>query len=418
MSAFLEVVRTGPVSVLLHPLRSTVTVVAVGTVLVPYLVGLGLVEGLRQEAQLSIGDGSVVVNSGLPDLYVSGNQFGRRVPIPVQAVEEIARMDGVTKVVSRIVGRIPPLGNERIEAVLVGMPRAELERIMGSPGTSAQLTKLVDGKLPCSGTGDVPELVLGSELARRLDLDVGDVLPPISRTSGGDKTPRITGIFRSDISFWQARLILTTFETATDVFDQPGQATDLLVYCQAGQPRAVENRIRQSLAFSGSDGTARIVPSVTSRDELKSMLPAGLGHREGVFNLHFVLAFVVGILVILVTSGFGLPERRREIGILKATGWQTDEILLRGLVESFLLGVAGAAGAILLAYAWLEWLNGYWIAGIFLAGVDSNPGFPVPYVLAPVPILLAGLLACVLVMSGTAYSSWRAAVTPPAEAMR
>ena len=162
----------------------------------------------------------------------------------------------------------------------------------------------------------------------------------------------------------------------------------------------------------------RIVPSVTSRDELKSMLPAGLGHREGVFNLHFVLAFVVGILVILVTSGFGLPERRREIGILKATGWQTDEILLRGLVESFLLGVAGAAGAILLAYAWLEWLNGYWIAGIFLAGVDSNPGFPVPYVLAPVPILLAGLLACVLVMSGTAYSSWRAAVTPPAEAMR
>lgn len=418
MSAFLEVARTGPVSILLHPLRSMVTVLAVGTVLVPYLVGLGLVEGLRQEARLSIGDGPHAATSGLPDLYVSGSQFGRRVPIPVQAVEEIAEMDGVTKVVSRIVGRIPPLGNERVEAVLVGIPRSELERIMESQGASTQLIRLIDGKLPRSGHGEAPELVIGSELARRLELDVGDVLPPISRTSGGDKTPRITGIFRSDISFWQARLILTTFETATDIFGQPGQATDLLIYCQAGQPRAVETRIRQSLSFSSPDGTSRIVPSVTSRDELKSMLPVGLGHREGVFNLHFVLAFVVGILVILVTSGFGLPERRREIGILKATGWQTDEILLRGLVESFLLGVSGAAGAILLAYAWLEWLNGYWIAGIFLAGVDANPEFPLPHVLAPVPILLAGLLACVLVMTGTACSSWRAAVTPPAEAMR
>ena len=54
-------------------------------------------------------------------------------------------------------------------------------------------------------------------------------------------------------------------------------------------------------------------PEVTSSEELLALLPRGVRHREGIFNLLFVLAFVVAILVLLVTSGLGLAERRREI---------------------------------------------------------------------------------------------------------
>jgi ABC-type antimicrobial peptide transport system permease subunit len=141
-------------------------------------------------------------------------------------------------------------------------------------------------------------------------------------------------------------------------------------------------------------------------------------HREGIFNLHFLLACVVGALVILVTSGFGLTERRREIGILKATGWQTDEVLLRSLVESFLLGLLGASLAVLLTYAWLRGLNGFWVASVFLAGVGAWPEFPIPFRLTPVPALLALIFSLVMVMSGTLYSTWRAATVSPREAMR
>ncbi|HMC66259.1 MAG TPA: ABC transporter permease [Gemmataceae bacterium] len=110
--------------------------------------------------------------------------------------------------------------------------------------------------------------------------------------------------------------------------------------------------------------------------------------------------------------------RRREIGILKATGWQTDEVLLRSLVESFSLSLVAASVSILLAYAWLKWFNGYWIAGVFLAGVDAAPTFRVPFLLAPVPVLLAFVVSFAVVMSGTLYSSWRAATVAPMEAMR
>ena len=414
MSALLSIARTGSAAILLSPLRSTVTVLAVIAVLVPYLVGIGLAEGLRQEARIAIGAGTPAGEDLLPDLYVAANRFGRRVPIPVALADPISKFDGVTRVVPRIVGRIT-LGKDNVEAVLVGMPLEELQR-RGS--TVQRLTNLIDGKLPGSRQGEGPQLVIGSGLARRLDLRVGNVIPPIFRSGGGEKTPRITGIFHSEVSLWQSRMILTTFESASDIFDQRGLATDLLVYCRRGQPEAIRSRILQSIPGSSTAPANNLQPSVTSRADLESLIPAGLGHREGVFNLLFVIAFAVGILVILVTSGFGRPERRREIGILKATGWQTDEILVRSLVESLLLGLASGAIAILVALVWLEWLNGFWIAGIFLAGVETRPTFPVPYVLAAQPAALAVLVACLLVTTGSVYSTWRAAVTPPAEAMR
>ena len=414
MSPLLSIARTGSASILLSPLRSTVTVLAVIALLVPYLVGIGLVEGLRQEARIAIGAGTPAGEELLPDLYVAANQFGRRVPIPVTLAEPIGNFDGVTRVVPRIVGRIT-LGKENVEAVLVGMPREELDR-QGS--MVQQLTRLVDGELPGSRHGEGPQLVIGSGLARKLNLEVGAVLPPIFRSGGGEKTPRVTGIFQSDISPWQSRMILTTFESAADIFGQQELATDLLVFCRRGQPEAIRSRILQSIPGPSTERATSLQPSVTSRADLESLLPAGLGHREGVFNLLFVVAFAVGILVILVTSGFGRSGRRREIGILKATGWQTDEILVRSLAESVLLGLASAAIAILVALVWLEWLNGFWIAGIFLAGVETQPAFQVPYILAAQPAALAVLVACLLVTTGSAYSTWRAAVTSPAEAMR
>src|SRR5206468_720361 len=137
----------------------------------------------------------------------------------------------------------------------------------------------------------------------------------------------------------------------------PDRATDLLVHCRPGYQDEVRRAILGHVVLNTPGGAAR--PRVVAREDLALLLPQGLGHREGVFTLLFALAFAVGILVILVTSGFGLAERRREIGILKATGWQTDEVLLRSLVESVLLSLAGAALAVVLAVVWLRGLNGY-----------------------------------------------------------
>jgi ABC-type lipoprotein release transport system permease subunit len=391
---FLEIAATGAAAILLHPARALVTVACVVAVLLPYLVGLGLSRGVRDDAEAAVRFGA--------DLYVSGERFGRPAPVALAAADELRKLPGVTEVTPRIVGRVE-LGKDRVAAVVVGVPLA------GFPDG----LECVEGRL-YGGSGR-NELVVGSELARRLRLGVGSLVPPFYRSRQGERVSEVVGVFRSDVSLWQARLVVTSLETAAHLFDQPGLATDLLVRCRPGYEAEVERAIlRRDLP--GPGGAVR--PRVVGREELAALLDRGPRQREGVFTLLFALAFAVGILAVLVTSGFGLAERRREVAILKATGWQTDELLLRSLAESALLALAGAALSVVLAVAWLVGLNGYWIAGVFLAGVDVAPGFRVPYRLVPTPVLLASLIAFVVVLSGSLYSTWRAATAPPREAMR
>ncbi|HEY7423335.1 MAG TPA: FtsX-like permease family protein [Gemmataceae bacterium] len=397
MRHLLDIAFTGLESVFLHPLRSAVAFSALVVMLLPYLVGLGLAEGLRAEAILATQFGA--------DLYVTGSQFGRPAPIPLAAAAAIRQFDGVTAVEPRIVGEVV-LGKERVHAVLVGLSSEFL------PNWSDR----IDGEMP--HIGRLHELVIGTGLARRLNLKIGDPLLPFYENRRGDRIARVVGVFKPDGPPWQANLILTTFDSAAYVFDQERTATDLLVWCRPSDQARVRRTIERGLPLREMPGQEIVRPRVTSREDLLSLLPHGLLHREGVFNLHFVLIFVVGILVLLVGSGLGLPERRREIGILKATGWQTDEILLRGVVESVALSLAATCTSLLLAWLWLRVGNGYGIADLFLGGTGAASNIVVPFRLSPVPALLAFVLSLIIVLSGTLYSSWRAAVAPPREAMR
>jgi ABC-type lipoprotein release transport system permease subunit len=396
MGYLLEIAGTGLAAVLLHPLRSAVSFLALVAVLVPYLVGLGISKGIEAEAEASAQFGA--------DLYVRGSRFGRPAPVPLTAEEEIRNIDGVTDVVKRIVGEVA-LGKDQVRAVLAGLPVEHL---------AASWAGCVEGELP--RTGGPNQLVIGTALARRLKLKAGSVLPPFYRNEKGERLSRVVGIFKPDCPLWQANLVLTTFDTAAAVFDQEGLATDLLVWCRPGYQAAVAGRI-EGLSFRPAAGSA-VRARVTAREDLLVLLPRGPFHREGIFNLHFLLAFAAAILVLLVTSGLGETERRREIGILKATGWQTDEVLLRGAVESLALALAGACTALLLAWVWLRVFNGYGVAGYFLDGAGEAPDLAVPFRLAPIPALFAFLLSLAVVLTGTLYSSWRAATAPPREVMR
>ena len=102
----------------------------------------------------------------------------------------------------------------------------------------------------CRGPGPGRnELVLGSVLARRLGLKVGSPLLPFYHSSRGDHISRVVGVFKPDGPLWQSNLMLTTFDTAADVFDQHGLATDLLVSCRPGYQDAVTRRSNETLSF-------------------------------------------------------------------------------------------------------------------------------------------------------------------------
>lgn len=393
MGTVLDIAATGVSALARHPLRAAVTVAAVTAVLAPFLAGMGLSAGLQTEAEAAVQSGS--------DLYVAGSAFGRPAPITVDAIPQVRAIDGVTDVVPRIIGPIT-LGRDRVTALLIGLPPDRY------PDWAVNS---VEGELPRSGGPN--QLVVGPSLARRLSLTIGSMIPPFYRNNEeGDRVSRVVGVFRPDAPLWLANVILTTLDVAADVFDQPNRVTDLLVWCRPGDAPAVTRQLEQGLPVKRRAVRVR----VTARQELLVTLPSGPRRRAGLFAMHLVLAFAVAVLVLLVTSGVGMSDRRREIGILKATGWQTDQVLVREAVGSLVLSLVGACVALGLAWVWLGAGRAYGLTDYFLTA--EAPGAAVPYRLTPVPAVLGFAVAFAVVMTGTVFSAWRAATAAPRDAMR
>jgi len=396
MGAFGAIARSGVASVLRHPLRSGVTVACVVAVILPYVATLGVSRGLLAQVEEALEHG--------PDLTVSGQRLGRTAPVPAAAVERIRGLPGVVLATPRIVGEVR-LGRERHSAVLLGVPSDRL------PPT----VSCVEGRLFAPGAAN--ELVLGRQLARRLGLTLGSTIPPFYTNDAGERVSQVVGLFVADASVWEANLVLTSLETAAAVFAQKDLVTDVLVTCAPGATEEVRRTILR-LGTLEEDAHGPVRPRVVAREDARALVPRGLLHREGVFGLHFLLAFAVGIPLVLVTSGIGLSERRRETGLLKALGWRTDEVLLQAGVESALLAFLAVSASVLLAALWLGPLRATGVADVLLGGSDATPAYTLPFRLAPVPVILATALAVAVVATGTLLSTWRTAAAPPVEALR
>jgi ABC-type lipoprotein release transport system permease subunit len=353
------------------------------SVLVPYVCGTAIARGVRTEANVAIAAG--------PELHVTRTRFGRAAPMPLAAAEEYRAVPGVRAVVPRIVGELA-LGIEMVPVVVVGMPPDRMPARFGEQ----------------EGATGGPEFVVGSELARRLKLKKGSLLPPFYHSSSGDRVSRIVGVLGDDAPPASAHVLFTSLATAAEIFGEEGFVTDLLITCQPGYRDAVRKNLRRT------DPGLRI----TTQDELYAQLPANLRHLDGVFQIHFALAFAIAIPLLLVASGIGLMERRRESALLKATGWMTDELLIRALVESVVLALLAASIAILAAWAWLALGDGRGLAQIFLPGRAMGTNMPVPYEIGGEGVAVASILSLCIVGAGSLYSTWRTATASPSLVLR
>jgi ABC-type antimicrobial peptide transport system permease subunit len=140
--------------------------------------------------------------------------------------------------------------------------------------------------------------------------------------------------------------------------------------------------------------------------------------KGGVFAILYSVAFAVAIPALLLISGFGFSHKKREIGILKATGWQTQEILEMVILENVILALTAAPVSLILSFIWIRVLNAPFIGQVFISEIGNVAPFPIPSRFMPVPFMLSFFFALVLTLTGSIYSTWKAAVVSPAEAMK
>ncbi|MDR4503411.1 MAG: FtsX-like permease family protein [Candidatus Scalindua sp.] len=365
-----------------HKTKSIVVSLCILAILLPFITAIAISEGVRFQSLGSVEESA--------DLYVTFDEFGRNSAVPLKYLDEVKDIFGVKKVVPRIIGRC--YLQDKL-AVIVGIDKEHLP----------ESTSLISGRI----FENVNEVVVGSELAEHFNLHIGD---QFQMRGQNIKFFTVVGFFSSASNIWSASMLFMSFGDAGELFGKHDIATDIQLYSVPGHNSEIATELYY--IFEGEPYRLQ------DKDMIALYVKKGFMLKEGIFTALYTVAFALGIPSILVASGFGLSERRKEIGIMKATGWQTLEVLELITFEQLLISLSGAVTAILLSITWMKCFNGAFIAQFFIGEINLLPEFVVPARFLPLPCLLSFFFAILLTMVGSIYSSWRASTESPVRSLK
>ncbi len=305
-------------------------------------------------------------------------------------------------------------GNRAAQVTLKGVLPAEELRV------GSLLSRVRQGGWRVlAGHPRAPNLLLGGELANRLQVNVGDwvevyvpqaVLTPLGYV--GRTTPfRVAGIFRSGFADFDSSWAYTSLQAAQNLHPVAAGGRDRasVIEFRLDDIYAAPQVARRAERAAGPDFVA-----VTWMSQNQAVFQALSLERLGTVLLIGLIVFVAGLNVLILLTML-VMEKRREIAILLGLGARRRQIRRIFILQGMLLDLIGTAAGLFAAFL-LAWAaNRYqWIhvsAAVYsISYVPFHAGW-----LAGVEVsalsLGIGLLA-------TLYPSQRAVQVPPAETLR
>jgi ABC-type antimicrobial peptide transport system permease subunit len=326
-----------------------------------------------------------------PDLIIQRTVAGRHDFIPAAYGEKITGIPGVGDVTPRYWGYYYDALTESNFTVLGGGVGEELD--------------LVDGRLPSNAR----ECAVGAGVAEIRRTRTGGELILID-SSGMGTVFDVVGVFRSASSLLTNDLVVLTNEGVIDFFGISGKgATDLSV--QVYNRNEIQNVAKK---------IKRLLPDSRpiTRQEISRTYEAVFNWRSGMMLTVFASSLIAFVILAWDKATGISGAEKREIGILKAIGWDTADILelkfWEGValsVTAFLLGAIGAFVHVFLMGAPL-------LARVLKGWSVLFPDFRlVPHV-DLYQVFVIAFLTIVPYVACTIVPSWKAAVTDPEAVMR
>ena len=370
---------------LLRRTQKNLAIVAVYTLIIATIASiLFLTQALKSEAE------NVLIDA--PDLVVQRLIAGRHDLIPADYAQQIAALPGVGQVTPRVWGYYYD-SLKKVNFTLMGVRQqdSELDLLSGSfPRTDRQ----------CA---------LGAGIADAYGVTIGDSLVLVDAQN---KTLlyEVTGLFAHESSLLTNDLIVLTENELRRFFNLPaGKVTDLAV--QVHNQREVAT-LSKKIKFELPD-TRPI-----GKTEILHTSDTVFNWRSGIMLTLFSAA-LLAFCILAWDKATGISaEEKREIAILKAVGWDTNDVLLLKFWEglaisliSFLLGMIGA------------YLHIFFFAAGALAPVIRGwsvlfPEFDLTPSIDLYQIFVLAILTIVPYVACSIIPSWKSAVTDPDSVMR
>jgi ABC-type lipoprotein release transport system permease subunit len=250
---------------------------------------------------------------------------------------------------------------------------------------------------------------LGAGVARARGLGPGDYLS-LRSARGEPFSFRIAALLSADTELVSSDLMLLNAEDFRRFFDFPADRfTDIVL--RVRNPVEVR-KVAEKISLALPD-TRPIL-----REEILRTYDAIFGWRQG---LVFIL--LTGALLAFVIFAWdrasGLSgEERREIGIIKAIGWETGDVLRMKFWEGAALSLTAFLLGYLLAYVHVFYFSAALFAPVLKGWAVLYPDFrPLPFV-DGLQVATLFFFSVFPYTVATIIPIWRAAITDPDQVMR
>ncbi len=308
-------------------------------------------------------------------------------------------------------GGLVSSGEATVAGILMGIdPTLE-------PRVSRILNGIVDGRTPQAGS---QEIAIGIEMARQLDVDVGDELilvAPAADGSMGNDLYTVSGIFRSGVAELDASHAVLPigslqFLIVLDpqrVHEIAASATDPWLAPDAA------DRLTEALAPLGLE--IEVEPWTRLRPEMLDYAQLADGWRFVIILIVFAIA-IFGVANTMLMATF---ERRREFALMLALGTTPLSIIRAVLSEAVALGALSLVFGAAITVPVMLWFHNAppdlgWIYGDYtFFGALIRPRLRVEYNFAMG--LWTGVALLITALLASLYPASRAARVPPADTL-
>nr|WSW63994.1 ABC transporter permease [Streptomyces sp. NBC_00998] len=194
--------------------------------------------------------------------------------------------------------------------------------------------KITSGQAPRGPT----EMMVDADTAEKHHLKLGDELRTIAVT--GDIRARISGIATFTVTNPGAAIVY--FDTATaqeKLLGGPGLFTHVNVTAKDG---VSDEQLKQNVAAAVGADTYKLQTAKEAADANRKNVGSFLNVMKYVMLGFAGIAFLVGIFLIFNTFSMLVAQRTREIGLMRAIGADSGQVLKSVVVEALLLGFVGS----------------------------------------------------------------------------
>ncbi|MEV6729538.1 FtsX-like permease family protein [Streptomyces sp. NPDC051364] len=194
--------------------------------------------------------------------------------------------------------------------------------------------KITSGQAPRGST----EVMIDADTAEKHHLKIGDELRTIAVT--GDIRARISGIASFTVTNPGATVVY--FDTATaqeKLLGAPGLFTHVNVTAKDG---VSDEQLKQKVAAAVGADTYKLQTAKEAADANRKDVGSFLDVMKYVMLGFAGIAFLVGIFLIFNTFSMLVAQRTREIGLMRAIGADSGQVLKSVVVEALLLGFVGS----------------------------------------------------------------------------